>query len=165
MKTKLPTWKTTHTFFHRLAAYISYGVIASRCGKELQTAEAWGREPESIENPNGTGKKNPFDCVLRLLALAHDKDAGLAREAAEIFSDYVKYLDEKDGKTFVEKGGSVLTIVGEATKEHTDVVYEMLKSPNPDWSKVYSEFKQSEAKYAELGVILKEKVKNAPESN
>ncbi|HRH45874.1 MAG TPA: hypothetical protein PKY82_29800 [Pyrinomonadaceae bacterium] len=159
MEIKPPKFKRTFEFIHRLAGFVGYGVIAQKSGKELQTAEAWGRAPESVEHPNGTGKRNPFDGVLRLIALAHEKDPGLAGEIAEIFSDYVNFLNEFKAGEFIKSGNSIYQLLGESTKEHTDVVCEALKAENPDWEKVYTEFKQGEAKFMELGAVIKEKLK------
>lgn len=83
----------THTFIKRLADLITFGKIAQVSGKEIQTAEAWGRAVESNENPTGTGKRNPLDLVIQLIGLAHKESPALAREMAEVFPLYVEYLD------------------------------------------------------------------------
>lgn len=134
----------THTFIKRLADHISFGKIAAACGKGTSTAEAWGREPETNETPYGTGKRNPLDGVNKIIALAHKEDPGLAREIAEIFPDYVDFLDGKCG-TVELVNVSINEIVANSAKEHMDVVLEVLKTAQPDWDKVIAECRQAEA--------------------
>src|SRR6478672_2800397 len=95
---KRPNYLQTHTFIKRLANLdnCSFGKIAQITGKEIQTAEAWGRPVASNEAPTGTGKANPLDCVLRIIGLAHREQSGLAQEIAEIFPDYVAFLNGKE---------------------------------------------------------------------
>ena len=134
----------TFVYIRRLADHVSFGTIAAKCGKETGTAEAWGREPESNVNPNGTGKRNPFDCVLRLIGMAHKEDAGLAREMAEMFHQYIDYLDGKDGLQ-LSKMPAINELLAKSAKEHMDVMLAILKTPNPNWAQVIQECKQSEA--------------------
>lgn len=169
---KQASYNRTFTFVKRLADYVSFGKIAQLSGKEIQTAEAWGREPESNENPFGTGRKNPFDLTLRLIALAHKEDAGLAREIAEIFTDYADYLIETSGRDFAAKGGCVNELLAESAKEHTDIIVAALDSVEPDFERVLVEAKQAQSKLSELAACVKEKIKTetgktvfAPASN
>jgi len=157
-KIKLPNWQRTYEYIGRLAEYISFGVIAQRCGKEIQTAEAWARVPESNENPLGNGKKNPLDTVLRLIGLAHKEDAGLAREIAEMFLDYVAVLDGRQGVSVLDCGGSINEVLGQSAKEHADVLLAILKSEKPDWSKAYSETKQAQAALGRVEACIKKEM-------
>lgn len=150
MTDKAPIWKRTFEFIHRLAAHTSFGRIAQCCGKKLQVAEAWGRRPPSIDFPSGTGKKNPFDCVLRLIGEAYSNDPGLAAEMAEMFVEYVAWRDAQAGRAFVAGGGSVLALMASSIKEHADVAYELLNKPDPDFDKVWKEFEEAEVVWRRL---------------
>jgi hypothetical protein len=159
-----PNWKRTFEFFQRLAAFTTFGTIAQKCGKEMQTAEAWAREPESDENPFGSGKRNPLDTVLRLISMAHKHSPGLAREIADMFVDYVNYLDDLGGATSLRNGASVNELLAESAQEHLDIVKELLSSVNPDLDKVWTEFKQAQAALNKVGAALKEEMKIKMES-
>jgi len=118
----------THNFIKRIAEHLSYGHIAQMNGVSIQTAEAWGREPESNLNPHGTGKKNPFDSSLRLIGKVHKDDPGLAREIA---TSYLEYVDVLDGRT-AKAIGCVSTLVGQCVKEHADVVIALVNADEID---------------------------------
>lgn len=148
---KRPNYSRTFQYIKRLADLVTFGKIAQVCGKEIQTAEAWGREPESNENPHGTGKKNPLDCVLRLIALAHKDDPALAVEIAEIFTDYADFLQ---GRTPSEPG-CVNALIGQAAKEHMDVVLAILNTESPDWPKAFTEIKQAQAAMYKVELFVK----------
>lgn len=156
---KPPIWQRTYTLIRRLADHVTFGTIASKCGKEVQTAEAWGREPESNENPNGNGKKNPFDTVLRLIGMAHKEDAGLAREIAEMFPEYVEFLDRKLGLARLKETGSLCEVVGKSAKEHTDIVLKMLQNPNPDYHELKTEYEQAMSALIQVGACIDEEIK------
>lgn len=157
MVVKLPNWKTTFRFFHRLSAHISFGLIAQKSGKELQTAEAWARPVESDEFPSGSGKRNPFDVVLRLLAMAHEYDPALAHEAAEIFIDYVNFLDEK--KREGRGGDCAHEALAKCAKEHADILIALLHSKTPDYQKVWTEIKEAQIALQDLEAVVKAKLK------
>lgn len=164
MNIKPPAWKRTYTFFKRLADYTTFGAIAQKCGKEIQTAEAWARVPESEESPHGTGKRNPMDCVLRLIALAHGKDGGLAREMAAIFPEYVAYLDSLSGGAAAANGDEAINeLVAASAKEHLDIVLELMKAGERDLAKIWSEVKQAESALAKVGACLEVEIKRAAE--
>lgn len=152
---KLPT----HDYIKRLANLenCSYGRIAQACGKSIQTAEAWGRPPESDVNPTGTGKRNPLDCVTRLISLAHKDDPGLAREMAAHFTDTVEQLE---GKT-PQVTGNINNLIGHSAKEHMDVVLSILNSDSPDWKKAFTEIKQAEAALYKVELFVKAELQEA----
>lgn len=152
-----PNYLRTHEFIKRLADLITFGRIAQACGKDIKTAEAWGREPESNENPHGTGQKNPLDCVLRLQALANKEAPGLAREIADIYTDYVDYLQGERK----EPSGSINSLIGQSMKEHTDVLLTILNSPNPDWGKAFTEIKEAEAALYKVELFVKAELQEA----
>ncbi len=158
-KIKLPNFSRTHEFIKRLAEHITFGVIAQKFGKETGTAEAWGRVPESNENPFGNGKRNPIDAGLRVIALAHKDDAGLAREIAETSIDYCDYLDELRGVSFAAQGGCINEILAQSAKEHADIIVCLLSASEPDMESVYREIKQAQAKINELAACCKSKMK------
>jgi hypothetical protein len=134
------SFNRTWTFVKRLADYVSFGKIAQTCGKETGTAEAWGREPASNANPFGTGKANTFDCSLRLVALAHKEDAGLAREIAEMFKEFVDHLEGVETET---RKGTVNELVGVSIKEHAEAVVILLNGDKPDFAKAHTEIAQA----------------------
>lgn len=152
-----PTYSRTHQYIKRLADLITFGRVAQACGKDIKTAEAWGREPESNENPTGTGQKNPLDCVIRLIGLANEKDPGLALEMAGIFPDFVNFLQ---GRT-EQNSGSINSLIGQSAKEHMDVVLAILNSPNPDWGKAFTEIKQEQAAMYRVELFVKAEMKEA----
>jgi hypothetical protein len=152
---KRPNYLRTFSYIKRLADLITFGKIAKACGKEIGTAEAWGREPESNENPHGTGKKNPLDCVLRLIALAHKESPALAREMAEIFTDYSDYLQGERK----EVNGSIKALVGQSAKEHLDIVLLILNHESPNWSKAFTEIKEAEAALYRVELFVKAELK------
>lgn len=145
--------RPTHELIKRLANLenCTYGRIAQSCGKSIQTAEAWGRPPESDEHPYGTGKKNPLDCVDRLLALAHHDDPGLSREMAEHFTDTVDALEGKAP----EVTGSINSLIGQSAKEHLDIMLLILNSARPDWKKAFTEVKQAQAALYRVELFVK----------
>lgn len=157
--TNRPNWKQTFTLVKRLADIATFGKIAQLCGKEIQTAEAWGRAPESNAEPLGTGKKNPLDMVLRLIALAHKENPGLAREIADTFGDYVNYLDSRCGEMTAANPGNIQEMLGRSAKEHTDMLVEMLQNNNPNLGKIFTEYKQAESALLQFGACLKETIK------
>jgi hypothetical protein len=159
MRKTSPNWKRTFTLINRLADLISFGVIAGRFGVGTKAAEAWGREPESNENPFGTGRKNPIDGNLRVIALAHKEDEGLAREIAETSVEYCDYLDEQKGKVFAQSGGCAKTLCAQSIKEHTDIVVVLLESDEPDNQRVLTEIAQAQSKLAQLKACVKERAK------
>lgn len=130
------TWK----LIKRLADHISFGKIAKMCGKDLKTAESWGREPASNANPTGTGKANTFDCSLRLIASAHKEDAGLAREMAEMFTHFVDHLE---GVETGERKGTVNDLIGSSVKEHSEAIVVLLAGEKPDFAKAHTEIAQA----------------------
>jgi hypothetical protein len=152
---KRPNYLRTFSYIKRLADLITFGKIAKACGKEIGTAEAWGREPESNENPHGTGKKNPLDCVLRLIALAHKESPALAREMAEIFTDYSDYLEGQGAN----KPDCVHSAVGQAAKEHMDVVLAILNTGRPNWHKAFTEIKEAQAAMYRVEMFVKNEMK------
>lgn len=155
MRIKPPKFKRTHEFFRSLSDHLSFGVIASRCGKEIQTAEAWGREPESNEHPNGTGKKNPLDTFLRLLGMAHKEDAGLAREWASVGIEYVDFLDGKIGR---ETSQNVCEMAAVYLKEHAEMVAKIL-ADGGDTEGLWKELAECEAAFNQLKACIREQVK------
>lgn len=158
-KIKLPNFSRTYEFIKRLAEYMTFGAIAQKFGKETATSEAWARVPESNENPFGNGKRNPIDAGLRVIALAHKEDAGLAREIAETSVDYCDYLDTLKGKKFEDLGGCVNELLAQSAKEHADIIVALLMSPDPDLDKVFREVKQAQSKLNELSECVKWKLK------
>lgn len=145
MKIKAPNFLTTFTLFKRLGDLLTFGKIAQCCGKEIQTAEAWGREPASNENPTGSGRRNPVDCILRLMGLAHKEgDRALVREIAELFTDYADFLDGVSNADNIDLDN----LVGSSAKEHADVVFAALK--RKDWPKVCTEIVQAEIALRDL---------------
>lgn len=134
------SFNKTFTYVKRLADHVSFGKIAQVCGKTTETAEAWGRAPESNINPSGTGKRNTFDCSLRLIGLAHKEDPALAREMADIFPAYVDFLE---GKTS-EVTASPNALVAQSIKEHSDAVVAVLNQEQPDFVKAHTEIVQAE---------------------
>jgi hypothetical protein len=153
------SWNRTYTFIKRLGDIVTFGKIAQLAGKEMQTAEAWAREPESLENPHGSGRRNPLDTVLRLIAEAHKHDAGLAREMALTFIEYVDFLDGKKGIEELKRAGSICELVGRSAKEHTDVVVEMLKNPNPNFHTLKIEHLQAMSALIQVGACIDEELK------
>lgn len=147
-----PSIMNTFLLIRRLAEHVSYGAIASRFCKNIRTAEAWGREPESNSNPMGTGKKNPIDAVLRLMAMAHEKDKGLAKEIADLFPEYYEFLS---GETS-EKQETVSFLVGQAVKEHADAVTQLLSTETPDIGDVDREMTEFEIAWTNLKNYWKE---------
>jgi hypothetical protein len=139
-------FKKTYLFFKRLAdsEHCSYGKIAQLSGNTMQTAEAWGRAPESDEFPTGSGKRNPSDLQIRLLGLAYKKSPGLAREWAMIFPAYIDFLDELNGIEHSKSGRSARELCKRAAKEHADIVCEML-SKDYDPAIVWKEINQFES--------------------
>jgi hypothetical protein len=158
MRVKPPKFRRTHEFFRGLAEHVSYGVIAQKCGKELQTAEAWGREPESNDNPNGTGKRNVFDTYLRLLGMAHEKNPGLARDWASVGVEYVDYLDGKMGR---ETTLSVCELAAIYVKEQADVIAKILA--NGDTEGLWKEMAECEAAFNQLKACIREQSKVVPQ--
>ena len=130
----------THTFIKRLADLVTYGKIAQISGKEIQTAEAWGRPVESNENPTGTGKRNPFDLVLRLIGIAHKEAPALAREMAELFPQYVDYLDHNEQRP---TGRALNELIGESVKEHSEAVIALLNQTDPNFAGAHTEIKEA----------------------
>jgi hypothetical protein len=133
------TFKNTHRYIRRLADLTSFGTIAQITGKTTDTAEAWGRAPESIENPTGTGKHNPFDTVLRIIGRAHEKSPALAREMGEMFPDYVNYLDGKARRP----AACLNELIGSSVREHSDVIVNLLNCPEPNFAAVHTEIKEA----------------------
>lgn len=156
-----PLWRKTYTFFQRLAAFdsVDFGTIAKRCGKSVKTATAWARPPISAEHPFGSGAHTPFDCSLGLIALAHKEDPGLAREAAQMFSDYVGYLDETQGKKFIENGGSVQQLLAASLKEKADILVAMSKGDEVDWNAVKIEMAQFESAYGKFKACVEDEIR------
>ena len=145
-------------FIRRLIVLCGAGSIAKACGKERQTVDAWARPVVSNETPTGTGKHNPFDCVVRLQGLAHEEgDAGLAREIAEMFTDHVNALD----KVQVRREGCLNGLIGSAVKEHGDYIVELLNSVKPDFARAYTEIVQAEVALRKLKLFVKDEL--APE--
>jgi hypothetical protein len=144
-KIKIAMWKRTYEFFKKLGnSKYKFGDIAKTSGKTTETAEAWGRPPESDEFPFGTGYRNPSDLQIRLLGLAYDVDPGFAREWAKIFVEYVDFLDSIHGKEHYENGRSARELCKRAAKEHADIVCEML-SKDYDPAIVWKEINQFES--------------------
>jgi len=145
---KAPNFLSTHSLFERLGKLLTFGKIAQCCGKEIQTAEAWGREPASNENPSGSGRRNPIDCIIRLMGLAHKEgDRALAREIAETFTDYADYLDGVAGElddTEIEE------LAGKSVKEHGDAIFEALKRRKPNYPKAMTEIVEAEIALRDL---------------
>lgn len=145
----------------RLAETVTFGRIAKWCGCKMQTAEAWGREPESHETPTGTGKHNPFDTTLRLIGKTHASgDTALAREMAEMHVEYVDYLDgivRSAGEL-----GEIRSLVLESAKQHLDVVDLAMRSDDPDWEAVEVEIGEAEVAFANLKRFVKQKLRPEP---
>lgn len=87
-----------------------------------------------------------MDCVVRLIGLAYEADAGLAREMAEVFTAYVDFRDGKQGTQI----GGIQELLAKNVKEHSDVVIELVQSKEPNWERVLTESKQSEAAMNQL---------------
>lgn len=138
----------THVYFKRLGELLTFGKIAQACGKEVQTAEAWAREPASNENPAGTGKNNPLDCIFRLMGLAHkDGDKALTREMAEAVVAYADWLDGIEPRP----EGTLTELIGAAIKEHSEAIVEALNLPTkPNYAKAMTEIVQAEIALHEL---------------
>lgn len=144
---KAPTFLRTHTLFKRLGDLLTFGKVAQSCGKEIQTAEAWGREPASNANPAGTGRNNPADCILRLIGLAHKEgDRALAREIAETFPEYVDYLE---GVVTVQDT-PIDELAGRSVREHGEAIFHALNRRKPNYAKAYTEIVQAEIALADL---------------
>lgn len=157
---KRPSYSRTFTFFARLGALLTFGKVAASCGKEVQTAEAWGREPASNEYPAGSGKRNPMDCILRLMGLAHkENDLALVHEIAETFQHYANYLE---GKTF-EQPSSLNEIIGASVKEHSEAIVAALNVENPNFAKAHTEIVQAEVAMRRLKVWVVDEMKGETE--
>lgn len=152
MVIKAPNFLQTFTLFKRLGDLLTFGKIAQCCGKEMQTAEAWGRRPASNEYPTGTGRNNPVDCILRLMGLAHKEgDRVLAREIAETFTGYADYLDGIES----EEKASLNDLVGASVKEHGEAICAALEARN--YTKAMTELVQAEIALRDLkGFIQKQ---------
>jgi len=156
MNIKPPKFKRTHEFFAGLAVRFSFGQIAAWCGKEMTTAEAWGRVPESDEHPNGSGKKNPLDTLIRLLGKAHSQDPGFAREWAVMGIEYVDYLDDRAGKRSAE---NPCELAARYLKEHAEMIAKILHNDG-DADGLWTELAQCEAAFNQLKACIKEQHKS-----
>lgn len=149
---KAPNFLATYGLFDRLGELLTFGKIAQSCGKEVQTAEAWGREPASNANPAGSGRRNPIDCILRLMGLAHkENDRVLVREIAETFTDYADYLN---GIQITDRR-EIAELAGASVKEHGEAIFEALNLKKPNYPKAMTEIVQAEIALRDL----KEKVR------
>ncbi len=158
MRNKRPSYLRTHTLISRLAVTVTFGRIAKWCGCKMQTAEAWGREPESHETPTGTGKHNPFDTTLRLIGKTHaGGDTALAREMAEMHVEYVDFLDGR-GRDSGEMG-EIRTLALRSAREHLDVVDLALGADDLDWEAVEIEIGEAEVAFANLKRFVKQKLR------
>ena len=146
----------TYLLVRRLAEHVTYGAIASKFCKNIRTAESWGREPESNSNPLGTGKKNPLDGVLRLIAMAYEKDKGLAKEMADLFPEYYEFLS---GSGTAPKE-PLQVLIGRAIKEKADFVTILLNEKDPDWDLVTKEIAEFEIEFIKLKNFVKEERRN-----
>lgn len=145
MQIKAPNFLHTFRLFERLGSLLTFGKVAQCCGKEMQTAEAWGREPASNENPTGSGRKNPIDCILRLMGVAHKEgDRALVREIAETFTEYADFLDEKE----ISINTDLDELVGKSAKEHGEAIFEALRRKN--WASAITEITQAEIALRDL---------------
>lgn len=153
---KPPIWNQTFTLIGRLAAHYSFGSIAGWCGVEMQTAEAWGREPESDTNPSGSGKANPQDCVKRLIGKAFAKEPGLAREMADVYTAYVDFLEHSAGREFIQNGGNLLELLAHSAQEHSDILVKLVDQ-HASTDDVYREFVQFQAVMNQFGAALAQK--------
>lgn len=137
----------THPFFQRLGALLTFGKIAQQCGKDTHTAEAWARETASNENPSGTGKHNPLDCIFRLIGLAHkEDDRALAQELAEA---PMRYYDWLEG-TSPAIEASLDELIGAAIKEHSEAIVEALNKVRPNYARAMTEIVQAEIALRDL---------------
>lgn len=159
MKHKLPIWKRTFEFFKRLgnSEKYTFGKIAKNCGNEMQTAEAWGREPQCDEFPFGSGKRNPSDMQIRLIGMAYDDDPGFAREWAMMFPAYVDYLDELHGRRHRQAGGCAMDILAASFGEHADIL-KALVNREAGAEEVWQELLQFKAIMNQFEACLKQEV-------
>lgn len=156
-KPRMRAWKLTFEFFKKLGTFdeFTFGKIAQLCGKKSETAQAWARPVESDEFPTGTGKRNPFDVVIRLLGMAHKVCPGLAREWAQMFLDYVDFLDRRQ----TGKQETIKALAAKSAKEHLDVVLMILDCDELDLPKINTEICQAQAALNNLQALVKEEMK------
>jgi hypothetical protein len=149
-----PPMRDTYPLIRKLVALVGCGTVAKACGKEKETVDAWGRPTLSNVHPTGTGKHNPFDCVLRLQRLAHDggNDA-LAREIAELFID-----DAKTCEGLVHAPKDLL--IGRAISEHAEAVVACLNSDDPNFAHAFTEITEAEVALRKLKLWVRDEMAN-----
>lgn len=144
-----------YLLIQRLVTLLGCGTIAKACGKTTETVDAWGRPPASNENPSGTGKHSPLDCVVRLQRLAHKEgDAALAYEIAEMFADNANDLDGKTPHNRIARD----VLIGSAIKEHGEAIVECLNAENPNFIKAHTEITQAEVALRKLKIWVKDEM-------
>lgn len=133
-------------------------VLAQAFGVCADTVGAWGRAPESDENPFGTGKRNPIDQTERLIRIAHVYAPGIAREIVQYLVDLVRRLDREAGNDEAEIEKSPCALLAELVLEHADVVAILAKNPHcpKAWAKARKELKELDAKSKQLDGCLEQ---------
>lgn len=155
-----PSFQRTYELLKRLTDATSCGLVAEKTGKSLGTVEAWTRPPESLEHPTGTGRRNLFDSCLSVIGMAWECDRALAHEMAEIFGDYVVFLEKRASR----KRERIEAMIGACVKEHADVIVSLLNQEEPDFEKAYTEIRESIIAQEKLAAYVKDELRCGAEA-